>query len=432
MSLEFGFRNVSKHRGTWNDFGTRYEQLAYDAVASGPRLFRLFCDHLPMYVSDERNLMAALHHLRRRGGPAAGLDGVQLADLSTMECWSLVRDLRDRLRNHTFGRGPLKRCRIRKESGRGTRTVYIANLEDRVVARGAAQVLAPILSSAIDPHEFTWRGRGTQAALAYAVEQVAIEGRTTWVTEDWRDAFDNLPRARLFQILRSYVPNFEFCSLVETLAARPARRGILQGSALSSLLLGLYSSHRMHRPWRGGAHRPPLATYADDLWVGCTPDEDVRSHYQILACCSRAAGMKFKHGPEAGIIDLREQSATWLGYRLRLVGGQLTIHSDRFPSLGELRRARHERLVAQFARLHQRASAWRSANALVRGIVNYLAPTLPFENPERIYERINSAAGEAGFDEIMNFDELLAHWQAGHARWVRRLNAANRAIIGPV
>ena len=182
-------------------------------------------------------------------------------------------------------------------------------------------------------------------------------------------------------------------------------------------------SHFLHRPWRRGAGRPPLVTYVDDLWVGCKPGEDAAGLYRELAACIRAAGMKPKLGAEKAIVDLREQSVTWLGYRLRLLRGELVIRSAYFaPTSAERRQQKHQRLVDKFARLHERPAGWRDVNAVVRGIVADLAPTLPYEDPQRIYQWIAAAAAEAGFQELWSFDEVLEHWQSAHDRWMLKLN----------
>src|SRR2546430_3033791 len=104
--------------------------------------------------------MCALNHLRRYGGPAAGPDGEQFMNLGRMDRWALVRELRDRLRRDSYTRGPLRPCRVPKRPGSSEmRTIWVANLDDRIVSGGAAQILVPLLEPAIDPLTFRWRRR---------------------------------------------------------------------------------------------------------------------------------------------------------------------------------------------------------------------------------------------------------------------------------
>ena len=117
VSLEFSFRFVIKHRGPQGAFLERFEQTAADARAAGGKAYRKFCSDLPMYASDERNLIAALHHLTLYGGTSPGPDGKTMVELDRIAGWNLAREIRDRLRGGGYKRGPLRRCPIHK-SGR--------------------------------------------------------------------------------------------------------------------------------------------------------------------------------------------------------------------------------------------------------------------------------------------------------------------------
>ena len=229
-------------------------------------------------------------------------------------------------------------------------------------------------------------------------------------------------RERLEDILRRQVPNTQLCCLTIDCAAGPSRRGILQGSALSSLLLDLYLSHFLHRRWRRNESYPPLLSYVDDLLIPCDSRENALNQYRVLEQYVRAAGMRLKHGPEVAICDLTAASVTWLGYRLRLNRGELRIRSSFFAPTGpERRRRNYQTLVRKFAALHERPGGWRTPNLVIRGIVAYLAPTLPYENPQRVYETVARAAGEAGFQEILKMNEMVANWEVAHGRWLERL-----------
>jgi hypothetical protein len=260
--------------------------------------------------------------------------------------------------------------------------------------------------------------RGTRRALAYAQQLLLQQNCTTWLIEDLRHAFDRVPRQRLEQILNRYILNEAFCRFVVSLAQAPTRKGILQGSSLSMLLLDVYLTHLLHRPWRRHGDHPALLRYADDLLLPCQPQDDLPKTYERLTECIRDAGMAPKHGPEKAVVDLRYQTAQWLGYRLRLVRGRLEIRSQLFdpPTTGTAHRT-HEFLVDKFTRLHERADSWRHANAVVNGIIAYLAPTLPFTDPRSIYEQIVQAGHESGFDEFQLYGDAFAKWQAAHDRW---------------
>ena len=426
MSAELGFRFVVRHAGTYRQDLDGFEASASDAWEAGDEAHEAFCSQLSTMVSDEQNFKIALDHLRRYGGRAPGPDGQRLVDIDRIEAWTLARELRDRLRQGSYARGPLRRCRVPKRLGSSERrTIWVQNLEDRVVARGAAQILVPLLDRAIDDRVCSWRRRGTQHALAYAACQTLRENRFFWITEDLRNAFDEVPRSRLGDIVRHCIPNDEFCDFIRDQSSAPTRRGILQGSPLSPALLDLYLSHVLHRRWRRGNDRPPLFSYVDDLWIGCRPDENTAAIYEQLVSAIQSAGMHAKLGAARAITDIRTSSVTWLGYRVQLKNEELRIRSAFFtPGSAVRRQQNHEHLVAKFAKLHERPLDQRDPNVVIRGIIGYLAPTLPFEDPHRIYNSIVAAAFEGGFGEIWSFDEMRQHWGALHDRWLCRLGDA--------
>jgi RNA-directed DNA polymerase len=423
MSLELGFQYVTKHQGRYDDFHTHYELAAQEACGKGGDDYRRFCQDLPRYMSDDRILKTAAEHLRRYGGPAPGPDGIRLDDFSRIDLWTALRKLRDRFRANEYERGPLKRCRIPKRPGSSEkRTIWLANVLDRVVASASAQTLTPLLEPCADPLSFCWRRRGTQQALARAQGYLVTEGRSIWLIEDLRNAFDRVPRERLLQILRHYVPNDEFCRLVMNLAAAPTKHGILQGSSLSPLLLDVCLTHLLHRPWRREKQRPPLMRYVDDVLVPCRPDEDAGAYYHQLVGLFGAAGFEPKHGPEKAIVDLRYQSAVWLGYRLRWLRDTLQITPKLFnPHAPENDPDKHAFVVQKFLRLHDRADGWRYVNSLIRSMAAQLAPTLPFVNSRAVYEQIAAAARDAAFEEILSYGEVHEFWKSGYDRWLKRL-----------
>ena len=59
--------------------------------------------------------------------------------------------------------------------------------------------------------------------------------------------------------------------------------------------------------------------------------------------------MKPKLGAEKAIGDLREESVTWLGYRLRLLRPTRHSFGVVVPTSAERRQQKHQRLVRGFA-----------------------------------------------------------------------------------
>src|SRR5690349_1009114 len=146
MSLELAFRNVTRHAGRYQDFLKRYERVADEAVEAGTQNSEGFCQNLLDWTANERNLMAAADHLRDNGGTAPGPDGIRLADYSSMGLWDLVRELSHDLRFDEYVRGPLERRLVPKDYGSSEkRAIWLMNNSDRIVTRGAAQILTPLV-----------------------------------------------------------------------------------------------------------------------------------------------------------------------------------------------------------------------------------------------------------------------------------------------
>jgi len=417
MSLEeLDFRFVTRHSGPYSEFLRRYVLAARGACESNAHSYGRFCEDLIHYLADAKNLMTAADHLWLKG-TAPGPDGCRLSDFSKMELWLVVRELGNGLETGVYKRGPLKRRRVPKRFGSlEKRTIWLMNVMDRIVTRGALQLLTPLLESFIDPLSFCWPGRGTLRALAYA-RLLTENGHTTLIVEDARNAFDVVPRARLLQILRHFVPNDRFCNLIVHLVEPPKSRGILQGSALSMALLNLYLTHFLHRPWRQ-ENLPPLLVYADDFLVGLRPQDSAAAVYGRLEHHLRNAGMQPKHGFEKAVVDLRYQTADWLGYRLRWRQGTLEIHPKRLDVANpDQAQEAYSYCFSKFAALHERDQGWRYQNSILDGLIGHLGPTLPFVRPEQIYALVAAAGRDAGFEEIWPLPRFVEKWQSAYERW---------------
>ena len=420
MSQEFSFKRIVRHRGDHADFGRLYASAATEAVAIGGPTLRVFASNLLAFVADFRNLRLSAEHLRLQGGNSPGIDGARLEYMSRIDLWELLRKLEDELKSGQYHRGPLRRCRVPKHPGSTEkRTIQVSNLRDRIVMRAAAQSLQPILAPMVDPFAFCWPKRGVRLALAHARHNFLAGERPVWIVEDIRGAFDHVPRRRLASILERYIPCAEFCRLILELVEPPTRRGITQGSALSPLLLELFLAHYLHRPWRRTRCGPaPLLRYVDDICVPCRNMPEAENNYERLSRLLQSAGFKAKHGRDQAIVDLRSRPATWLGYRLRLQQGQLRIQSKHFgDDSSRWEPSSREVLYQKFERLHEFPDSWQRPNYVILGLIGHLAPTLPWADARRIYREVADVAQEAGFDEILGYDEFRSRWQAAFRRW---------------
>ena len=73
--------------------------------------------------------------------------------------------------------------------------------------RGIAQIIQPLFEPEFDDDSFGFRpGRDRRHALARAEQLTTSKGLQYWVVDDIRDAFCQVPRQRLFGVLRRKLP----------------------------------------------------------------------------------------------------------------------------------------------------------------------------------------------------------------------------------
>ena len=126
----------------WDDSGSpaEHERESADA-ARGTKADRAkFASCLFQRATDSRNLYIALDHLGCKGGEAPGPDGLRPGDLSAAERWSLSRALETSRRSGSYQPGPHREIKVPKGGDRGTRTLQIQDVGDRVWSDAASRL----------------------------------------------------------------------------------------------------------------------------------------------------------------------------------------------------------------------------------------------------------------------------------------------------
>src|SRR5262245_11704792 len=196
-----------RHRGDRYDFMARHRRQARRAVKKGRPALVAIAPSLFRRVSDERTLRVAWDHLERYGGRAPGIDGMRYEDYPEHAKWEVCRGLRDWIRSGDYEPDEDRVVWISKGPGRGERPITIQNIEDRVVQRAVVEIVQPFLDPRFDPHSIGYRPRKDRLhALALAERYCLEQKRRVWVTEDIKDAFSNVPLARLLQLIRKCLP----------------------------------------------------------------------------------------------------------------------------------------------------------------------------------------------------------------------------------
>lgn len=402
---------VSRHSGNEYDFIQRHQDEAALVRAMGRQAMAEVAPCLLKRVADSRTLRVAWDHMSKHGGQSPGLDGMRYTDLDDRLIWDLCRSLGEEILSGNYAVGPERVVSIPKGAGRGRRPLVIQSIIDRVAQRAVVEIIQPYLDPLFDHHSFGFRPRrGCLNALALA-ERFFAAGRRIWVTDDIRDAFLHVSIPRLLQLVRKYLRSDSLADLIERLTSSAATPGLRQGGPLSPILLNLYLHHFLDRPWRKLCPEVPMLRYADDVLVAC------RSIQQARLVCHRLAALLFPCGMELkGLLDdaIRDLSpakpADWLGYLLIQHRGALEIRiADRAVDV-----------LAEHLALIPDDDSWKErAFAVVCGWLSHLGPCYPFEDVEKVHQRVSTLVGDMGRIQVVGPNKFTAIWQRAYARWCR-------------
>ena len=173
------------HKGSYRDFLRRHERESVIAARGTRRQRADFAGCLHRRTADPRNLRCAIDYLASEGGAAPGPNGLTFEDLDTQERWELANVLGKALSSGTYRPGPDREVEIPKSSGKGTRTLKLQDIQDRVVQRAIVQTIQPFIDPGFAVTSFGYRPRlGTEHALAMAEFLAYSKNLWIWVADD--------------------------------------------------------------------------------------------------------------------------------------------------------------------------------------------------------------------------------------------------------
>ncbi|WP_165253441.1 reverse transcriptase domain-containing protein [Paludisphaera soli] len=374
-----------------------------EAGAGSPTLAR---------IADREALIAAYHRLKARGGRGPGRDGITYTDLGLSEVAAILDDLATALRSGAYKPGPALRRPIPKPGGRGTRTLSIRNLTDRVVSAAVLEALTPAFEPTFSDRSHGFRpGRGTWSLLAALEADATTTGSTTLAIDDVRNAFDNVSIAHLMEDLREHVKDPRLLTLIEAVVRggedEDRTRGIPQGDPLAPLLLNV-RLHVVHDlPLHGDPDAPPWHRYADNLCYlaeGVPEGREILQHARDLLL---RGGHELK-GEDGPPIDLRQGVARLLGFDLSIEDDRLRLGVGE-DAWGELRQG--------LDRAHEEETPPDAARAVVRGWVESYGPAFEIRTETDVPGRILGTAADLGFRELASRRDLAAWCEGSRRRW---------------
>jgi ribonuclease HI len=410
---------VGYHTGTRNDFCLRCRFQVQKSSRSGWSAIKEIGPFLPKWCFDSRMLRIAWDRLAKDGGQAPGPNGRRYHDYYDQDVWELLATIKKDLKAGTYQPGPVKWKwipKVRSNPHRGKRRIALLNIEDRVVQRAIVEVVQPLLDSLFGTNVLGFRpGHDRMDALALAQKAMVEKSRFVLITEDIKDAFDNVPHERLMESVETYVRSPELQELIRKFVRVGSRtKGIPQGGPLSPLLLNLYVYHHIVRNWKPepGQELADLICYADDILLICRSRDDASEAWEKLSKLSREAGLPLKYKFHECLADLqRKKLATWLGYSLRYRNQSFQAKIDK---------SSWDSLKDSLELAHEKPDSPLCAISIVEGWLGQLGPCFLNENRGNVIKKIYSIASECGFDEIPDSNTLKFLWLTAYARWVNK------------
>jgi len=409
---------VADHVGSYLDFVDRLSQAAEDA-AHGIRREE-YLANLFDWATDERLLKHAWDYCKQ-GGDAPGVDGMRYEDIPDHALWRLLRNHRQALRSREYTPADLLDQEIPKGLGRGTRTLQLPTVIDRVTGRILVEAVQPYLDPALDENSFGHRpGRNRLHALAKASALATREDRWTWAAVDIEAAFPSVPRSRLGQTLHKRILNEDVVTLICRLVDRPERKGIPQGQPLAPMCLSIFLDHVLDRPWRQRYPDIPMIRFADDILLLAKDEQEAQKALMDLHRLLVPAGMRLQNTGDAVRNLENEQQVEWVGFRL-----------DKADSLQiSLSKRTWDRLADRLADTQRKPQAPVRAIQCLQGWIRQAGPAFQAGNRKDTASKALSLARHHGFEELPTSRELMGQWEQAYTGWCAQRDQELQASFG--
>ncbi len=282
------------------------------------------------------SLQRAWNGLNKSNKSSRGSDGIKIQDFSR-NLTSNLETLCSELRNNRYSFRPLRPVKIAKDRlnpSRGTRTLQIPTIRDRVVLKALQEFITPELVGFNAPFSFAYQDKkNVETAISEILQLSQIYSFA--VEADIKSYFDLIPVEllieSLFRILpqSSLKPLIKLALQVEEKIVDPTetasadyfgydQRGIAQGSALSPTLANFYLAPLDYVLAR---LKIPTIRYADDIVLFAQSSNDAIKAYEIAKETLKLLGLDMhplgtSKDSKSHIRNLKTDGLECLGYRI--------------------------------------------------------------------------------------------------------------------
>ena len=403
-------RRSNRGRNTWAPRLRPRQGHASGAVHTGSPLRLPLVDE----VVDVGRLRDVHEQLKREGGQAPGKDGIRYFDLGRSEAADILRRVSKQVLDGTYRPGPTRPVDIPKGNG-GTRTLRIAMIIDRILAKSVQLAIDPFLERRYMPQSHGFRsGKGTWTMLADIDAMISVQRLTTLLNVDIAQAFDHVPLAQTFEYLRQVLGCNRLSDLVTTIVTghdHARRKGINQGCPVSPGMLNLLLTFAHDRPLVLDQHFLSWRRYADDLVYACQDMSDAHQLRPRIVSLLEPLGLTLKAEKREGdsLVDLTKGGTTEiLGFNVKHTGKGI-----RYSTNDKVL----ERLRTKLEEAHWASNPPITAASTVMGLLDQLGPALESDGNNHTLSRILHIARSCGYHEIGSASSLQSRWTASWQRW---------------
>ncbi|MGI9468850.1 MAG: reverse transcriptase/maturase family protein, partial [Rubripirellula sp.] len=329
--------------------------------------------------------------------------------------WDWLRGLQTALLNQEFTTGKYRTYKIPKPGKQGFRTIEVPDTETRIVSKTMLDVLRPLLDPSFYPLSIGFRpGRSRLHGIA-AAEQLVKRGLTHWVKCDIRDAFGQIPKPTLLEVLKSRLKGSSIMWLIEEVLGKDRKRGIPQGVAISPLAMNVYLDHFLDAWWVENFPETCLVRYADDILIACPSRQSAIDAFNALDQRARTIGMPIKEKLTDALFDLNSGDVVeWLGFQIKLTQDELDF------SLGVNSWDRLEFKLQEVKVRKEKGDIYTrdKINSIGFGRVLEKAVAIEEHQIAAVAQQIRELADEANLD-MTGFTDDDAHeaWLKGRQKW---------------
>jgi len=272
----------------------------------------------PFNIS-KREVWLAYKRVRENRG-AAGVDDQTIAEFEKDLSNNLYR-LWNRMSSGSYMPPPVRRVDIPKGDGRGTRSLGIPTVSDRIAQMVVKRYLEPVLEPVFHDDSFGYRpGRSAHDALAAARQRC---WRFDWVLDlDIKGFFDNIDWELLMRAVRRHTDCAWVLLYIERWLKAPVsmpdgalvsrEKGTPQGAVVSPILANLFLHYAFDRWMKENHPDIPFERYADDAICHCRSEAQALLLRQALE--ARLAACKLELHPQKTKIVYCKDSNRPNGY----------------------------------------------------------------------------------------------------------------------